>query len=178
MDTLIQKIQSAVQSLWQNPLLCGVLAALVLIIFGWLLFRCKRRKRIIPAFKNDFGHVEVSRRAIYELIKNICAQTDSISRVRTRVWRHRGVIKISLRLRLQNGGSRLSEVAAHFQDRLTSALREYLSIENIGSVDVLVTDVKGAPRGKKVSTAPTEEPDPSTQTEDVLEIDDEDPKTP
>ena len=178
MATFTQKIEDAFQWICQNPVLCGTLAALIVILFGWLVMRCKRRKRIIPAFQNEFGQVEVSRRAIYELIKNICAQTDSVSRVRTRVWRHRGVIKIELRLRLQNGNSRLSEVAADFQDRLTKALREYLSIENVGSINVLITDVKSAPRGTPVSITKSqaETSDVSAQPEEVLEIDDEEPK--
>lgn len=119
------------------PILIGVTAVFLLVIIVKTL-------RLIPttlfAFKNEFGTVLVTRKALSNLVQDACKENESVKCSRVRVLHRNRRLRIILRLRVENPGA-LSDTVTSIQNGLTTTLRNKLNIENLEAIDVLVTEI-------------------------------------
>ena len=128
---------------WQQPHapeMFGIaLGAFVLLI---LIRRFKAHRKPIKLFDNRAGVVEVSRKALDELVQSVCYSLGALNRPEVNIYTSRGKLCMSVSLRLESG-QRLTDATAEIQNALTSAFREHLGVEKLGRIDVKVTGFKG-----------------------------------
>lgn len=128
---------------WQQPhspeLLGGAFVAFVLLV---LLRKFKGRYKPIKLFDNRAGVVEVSRKALDELVQSVCYSLGALNRPDVKIYSLRGRLCMSVSLKLESG-QRLTEATSEIQTALTSAFREHLGVEKLGRIDVKITGFKG-----------------------------------
>ena len=128
---------------WQQPhapaLLCGALAALALII---IIRKLRRHFRPIKLFNNRAGEVEVSRKALYELVQSVCYGLGALNRPDVKIYLRRGRLCMTVSLKLESG-QKLTDAAGEIQTALTSAFREHMGVEKLGHIDVRIVGFKG-----------------------------------
>ncbi len=115
---------------------------LALILFGIVLVFIligilKLRDGKLLVFTNDEGKAEISKKAIQEIIQRTCEQFVEVGRARSELKMKKGQLnlKVSLKLRVK---TRLSEITSKLQAQITTAIRDDLGIDNLGTVNVMV----------------------------------------
>lgn len=128
---------------WNQPrapeMLGGALAAFLLLV---ALRKIKGAYRPIKLFDNRAGVVEVSRKALDELVQSVCYSLGALNRPDVKIYTRRGRLCMNVSLKLESGQS-LTDATAEIQKALTSAFREHLGVEKLGRIDVRVTGFKG-----------------------------------
>ena len=132
-----------IKIVWAQPnapeMLGAALAALVLLV---IIRKAKAAYRPIKLFDNRAGVVEVSRKALDELVQSVCYSLDALNRPDVKIYTRRGRLCMNVALKLESGQS-LTDATAQIQTALTSAFREHLGVEKLGRIDVRVTGFKG-----------------------------------
>ncbi len=128
---------------WRQPhapeLLGGALAALVLLV---AVRKIKKAFKPIKLFDNRAGIVEVSRKALDELVQSVCYSLGALNRPDVKIYTRRGRLCMNVSLKLESGQS-LTDATSEIQTALSSAFREHLGVEKLGRIDVRVTGFKG-----------------------------------
>lgn len=131
------------ETAWEQPhakeLLGGALAAFILLI---VVRRIKRHFKPIKLFDNRAGVVEVSRKALDELVQSVCYSLGALNRPDVTITTKRGRLCMSVSLKLESG-QKLTDASAEIQTALTSAFREHLGVEKLGNIDVKIVGFKG-----------------------------------
>lgn len=122
----------------------------LLIIWG----RIRKKYRSIHLFGGPTGSVTVAKRALVELIERTCDDIAPGGKARVSLKKCRDKLNIKVRLRLFSG-QHLENLASKIQATLTDELKENLGFENVGSINILVTDFKSAMK-KDSSPTPSE----------------------
>lgn len=120
-------------------MLGGALAAFLLLV---ALRKIKGAYRPIKLFDNRAGVVEVSRKALDELVQSVCYSLGALNRPDVKIYTRRGRLCMNVSLKLESGQS-LTDATSEIQTALTSAFREHLGVEKLGRIDVRVTGFKG-----------------------------------
>lgn len=132
-----------IKIVWAQPnapeMLGAALAALVLLV---IIRKAKAAYRPIKLFDNRAGVVEVSRKALDELVQSVCYSLGALNRPDVKIYTRRGRLCMIVALKLESGQS-LTDATAQIQTALTSAFREHLGVEKLGRIDVRVTGFKG-----------------------------------
>lgn len=132
-----------IKIVWAQPnapeMLGAALAALVLLV---IIRKAKAAYRPIKLFDNRAGVVEVSRKALDELVQSVCYSLGALNRPDVKIYTRRGRLCMNVALKLESGQS-LTDATAQIQTALTSAFREHLGVEKLGRIDVRVTGFKG-----------------------------------
>ena len=155
---------------WEQPhapaLLGSALGVFVLLI---LIRKFKKRRKPIKLFDNRAGVVEVSRKALDELVQSVCYSLGALNRPDVKIYTVRGRLCMSVALKLESG-QRLTDATAEIQTALTSAFREHLGIEKLGRIDVKVIGFKGLIYRPTTKFLP---PAPESKDDDVILSDDD-----
>ena len=114
----------------------GLLALLIIIR------SVKKHFRPIRLFDNRAGVVEVSRKALDQLVQSVCYSLGALNRPDVEIYTRRGRLNMSVAVKLESG-QKLTDATAEIQNALTSAFREHLGVEKLGKIDVKVTGFKG-----------------------------------
>ena len=132
-----------IKIVWAQPhapeMLGAALAARVLLV---IIRKAKAAYRPIKLFDNRAGVVEVSRKALDELVQSVCYSLGALNRPDVKIYTRRGRLCMNVALKLESGQS-LTDATAQIQTALTSAFREHLGVEKLGRIDVRVTGFKG-----------------------------------
>jgi len=132
-----------IKIVWAQPnapeMLGAALAALALLV---IIRKAKAAYRPIKLFDNRAGVVEVSRKALDELVQSVCYSLGALNRPDVKIYTRRGRLCMNVALKLESGQS-LTDATAQIQTALTSAFREHLGVEKLGRIDVRVTGFKG-----------------------------------
>ena len=132
-----------IKIVWAQPnapeMLGAALAALVLLV---IIRKAKAAYRPIKLFDNRAGVVEVSRKALDELVQSVCYSLGALNRPDVKIYTRRGRLCMNVALKLESGQS-LTDATAQIQTALTSAFSEHLGVEKLGRIDVRVTGFKG-----------------------------------
>lgn len=132
-----------IKIVWAQPnapeMLGAALAALVLLV---IIRKAKAAYRPIKLFDNRAGVVEVSRKALDELVQSVCYSLGALNRPDVKIYTRRRRLCMNVALKLESGQS-LTDATAQIQTALTSAFREHLGVEKLGRIDVRVTGFKG-----------------------------------
>ena len=128
---------------WQQPHAPEMLgSALALFILLLIIRKIKNYRKPIKLFDNRVGVVEVSRKALDELVQSVCYSLGALNRPDVDIYTRRGRLCMSVSLKLESG-QKLTDATAEIQTALTSAFREHLGVEKLGRIDVRVLGFKG-----------------------------------
>lgn len=162
----ISLVIKVLKAAWEQPnapeMLGGALAAFILLI---IIRKFKASRRAIKLFDNRVGVVEVSRKALDELVQSVCYSLGALNRPDVDIYTRRGRLCMSVSLKLESG-QRLTDATSEIQTALTSAFREHLGVEKLGRIDVRVLGFKGLiykPTTKFLPPAP-----PSSDDDSIL----------
>lgn len=132
-----------IKAAWSQPhapeMLGGALAAFLLLV---AVRKIKGAYRPIKLFDNRAGVVEVSRKALDELVQSVCYSLGALNRPDVKIYTRCGRLCMNVSLKLESGQS-LTDATSEIQTALTSAFREHLGVEKLGRIDVRVTGFKG-----------------------------------
>jgi hypothetical protein len=155
---------------WQQPhapeLLGSAMVALVLLV---IIRKFKGRYKPIKLFDNRAGVVEVSRKALDELVQSVCYSLGALNRPDVTIYTLRGRLCMNVSLKLESG-QRLTDATSEIQTALTSAFREHLGVEKLGRIDVRITGFKGLIYKPSTKFLP---PTPDSKDNDALLSDDQ-----
>ncbi len=128
---------------WQQPHAPEMLGAAGCAFLLLILYRkIKNFRKPIKLFDNRAGVVEVSRKALDELVQSVCYSLGALNRPDVKISTVRGRLCMSVSLKLESG-QKLTDATSEVQTALTSAFREHLGVEKLGRIDVKVTGFKG-----------------------------------
>lgn len=136
------QLRNTTEHLWalsEDPVFWSILGLFFLLLLVILMTRSKTSE--VVAFKNEKGQVVIARKALEELVENACCGVSGIDKVSSSLHVRSKGVSIRVRLRIESG-HRLSDVATLIQDKISYALREELSVEAVGPIEVIVTGVK------------------------------------
>ena len=125
---------------FSNPQSCYLLGALLLLLILLFLLR-KRQPKSIVAYKTENGSVTVSRSAVIELVRAACEQVGQVSRPKLKVFTSKGLTNFKIQIQLASGG-RLKDIEQTLQSHLRERLSQNLGIENLGTINIIVTSFK------------------------------------
>lgn len=143
--------------------------ALFLLLFFYYL--AKRPPKTIPAFRNDAGKTEITRKALEELIKTSCAQFSSVRKSKSSIQLKGGYLHILIKIKLE-GPSHLSEVTTSLQNHLQDVLVNQMGITKMGKINVSVIGIKSY-GVKKTTPAPAKETEKELNKTSDLEVEDD-----
>lgn len=165
----IENTIKLVKTAWEQPyapeMLGGALAAFVLLV---LYRKIKNFRKPIRLFDNRAGVVEVSRKALDELVQSVCYSLGALNRPDVSIYTKRGKLCMNVALKLESG-QKLTDATSEIQSALTSAFREHLGVEKLGRIDVRVTGFKGLIYKPATKFLP---PAPDIKDDDVLSVSD------
>lgn len=150
MSEYIEKIASAAQTCvdilkeaWRAPHGPEIFAAVAVLIAVWVALRKIRGHfRPIKLFNNRVGEVEVSRKALNELVQSVCYSLGALNRPDVKIYTKRGRLCMVVSLKLESG-QKLTDATGEIQQALTTAFREHMGVEKLGKIDVRVLGFKG-----------------------------------
>ncbi len=128
---------------WAQPhtptLLAVAVGAFVLLV---ILRKIRNHFKPIKLFNNRVGEVEVSRKALDELVQSVCYSLGALNRPDVKIYIKRGKLCMSVSLKLESG-QKLTDATGEIQTALTSAFREHMGVEKLGKIDVRILGFKG-----------------------------------
>ena len=158
-----------IKIVWTQPnapeMLGAALAALVLLV---IIRKAKAAYRPIKLFDNRAGVVEVSRKALDELVQSVCYSLGALNRPDVKIYTRRGKLCMNVSLKLESG-QKLTDATSEVQTALTTAFREHLGVEKLGRIDVRITGFKGLIYKPATKFLP---PAPDYKEDDVILSDD------
>ncbi|MEM8549375.1 MAG: alkaline shock response membrane anchor protein AmaP [Verrucomicrobiota bacterium] len=174
-------LQTNIVPLFQDRVLVATFAILLLVAL-YLLILLRRRMSPIRVSRTHSGRIQVSRKAIRELVYSAARHVTTTSKPSVRLRKTRGKLHIVVRLRLTDQ-ERLSEVASRLQTRVEDVLHESLSIErrtlriDVGLIgirhDKHAAAAAQAAIAAEAATTEEAEPDPLEQSVPVVKQEDE-----
>ncbi len=123
-----------------TPMLLGVAASAVVLLV--LMRKIRNHFKPIKLFNNRVGEVEVSRKALDELVQSVCYSLGALNRPDVKIYIKRGKLCMTVSLKLESG-QKLTDATGEIQTALTSAFREHMGVEKLGKIDVRVLGFKG-----------------------------------
>lgn len=137
------KIRDFLEAAWAQPRAPEMLlAAAVAFVLLLVIRKIKKIRRPIKLFDNRAGVVEVSRKALDELVQSVCYSLGALNRPSVNIFTKGGRLCMKVSLKLESG-QRLTDATADIQSALTTAFREHLGVEKLGNINVQVTGFKG-----------------------------------
>lgn len=115
----------------------GIFAVFVLIIIG-LGRLLKKPPSRLTAFSSETGSVQVSRKALQELIRQACLRDDFVEAARPTVKINGSKINTSVDLRLTSP-TNLKKTSERLQTRISELLQKSLNFDQIGNIEIMVT---------------------------------------
>lgn len=168
-------LETYIQPLANDPqftLYASIVGSVILVAF-MLLFAARRSGRSIRVFDNQAGHIDVSNKALYELINSACNQVPAVHKPRVRFNSARTKLSIIVKFKLAEGNT-LPEISAVLQNQIKQTLQDTLSIQKTILVNPMVTGFVPATKSHSnmfetdsSSHAPNEEP-PAPTLDPVL----------
>jgi len=116
------------------------LVSLILLLIIWR--KITKHFRPIKLFNNSLGVVEVSRKALDELVQNVCYKLGALSKPKVKIFVKRGRLSVKVSLKIE-GNQMLAEVSSQIQEDLVRKFRDHLGVEKLGSIDVSITGFRG-----------------------------------
>lgn len=121
-----------------NPFVVILLSAVVLVFL--LVLIVSRPVPTIHAFTGPAGRVTVSRKAVHDLIEARCRAFRGVGNAKARVTSRGSEVDVRIELKIRES-ARLEDLSSQIQGEIGGMLKENLALENIGSIDIVVTGV-------------------------------------
>lgn len=136
-DAIIHWINAWLMEIYNSPRIMLSIAALLTL---WLIVRIlKRRYAAIKIFQTDSGNIEITRRALHNIVYNACAQVHMTHtpKICARILKGKLHLEIAIKL---GSDQRLLEIATLLQDSIVQTLSRNLGMENLGRINVKMVD--------------------------------------
>ena len=133
------EIRQAIEYIDELPpyVLIGIFVVFVLLIIG-LGRIVKKPPARLTAFSSDTGSVQVSRKALQDLIKQACLKDEATLTARPTVKIKGSKIDTNVDLRLASP-SNLKQTSERLQNRISELLRKSLNFDQIGKIEIVVS---------------------------------------
>ena len=122
---IISVVVDVCKTAWQQPhapeIFAGALAALALLI---IIRKIKKAFRPIKLFDNRAGVVEVSRKALDELVQSVCYSLGALNRPDVKITSRRGRLSMKVSLKLESGQS-LTDATSEIQTAVRKRKRRF-----------------------------------------------------
>lgn len=150
----------------------GVAAtALVFLIFGLRLI-FKKPPTHLTAFSGEAGSVQVSRKALQDLVKAACLLNEPVEAARPVIQVKNNKITARIELRLATP-QELKAVCETVQQQITSLLQKSLSFDQIGEIQIVVKSFSSetgeqtsSKKGQPTESALLESGSPATKSKE------------
>jgi len=129
-----------------------------------LVFLIKKRKRHIQLLTDSSGHVSVCTCALADLVRKSCNELNPSSTPKVYIRQSNNRINVKIRVKFYVNQN-IGELSTQMKSIVTKVLKEKLNIENIGTIDVIVTGFVTPPSGPKLRTTP---PPKEIQSQELL----------
>lgn len=133
LETYIQPLASDPQFVFYALILCAVLLVAVMVNIA-----LRRSCRAIRVFDNQAGQVNVSNKALYELINSACLQVNAVHKPRVRFKTSRTKLNILVKFKLAEG-TVLADISGELQNQIKRTLQETLNIQKTILINPTVT---------------------------------------
>jgi hypothetical protein len=138
MNSWSDSLMSSFSEVLTNPIVVIILSAVILVLV--LILVLSRPVPTVHAFTGPAGRVTVSRRAVHDLIEARCRAFRGVGSAKANVTNRGGELDVRIDLKVRES-ARLEDLSSQIQGEVGGMLRENLALENIGSIDIVVTGV-------------------------------------
>ncbi len=138
MSPWIDSLLASFAEVLTNPLVVILLSGIILALL--LVLIVSRPVPTIPAFTGPAGQVTVSRKAVHDLIEARCRAFRGVGGAKATVTSRSGEVNVRVELKIRES-ARLENLSSQIQGEIGGMLRENLALDNIGSIDIVVTGV-------------------------------------
>jgi len=138
MSPWIDSLLAAFSEVLTNPVVVILLSSVILALL--LVLVLSRPVATVHAFTGPAGQVTVSRKAVHDLIEARCRAFRGVGSAKAQVTSRGSEIDVRVELKIRES-ARLEDLSSQIQGEIGGMLRENLAIENIGSIDIVVTGV-------------------------------------
>jgi len=139
LNLCIDYIDSFIELSLAQPYTMHFLIAIAALITLLIIVR-KIRKHFSPIrlFSTTVGSVEVSRKALDELVQNVCYNLGILSKSKVKIFTKRGRLSLKISLKIE-GNQMLADISSRIQEELVRKFRDHLGVEKLGSINVSIT---------------------------------------
>lgn len=138
MSHWIESLLALFAEVLTNPIVVILISGIILVLL--LVLVLSRPVPTIPAFTGPAGQVTVSRKAVHDLIEARCRAFPGVAGAKATVTSRSGEVDVRVKLKIRES-ARLEDLSSQIQGEIGGMLRENLALENIGSIDIVVTGV-------------------------------------
>lgn len=147
MESLIADIEALITL--PNILIAG--SAVLLLLWLWSRIRSSRHPSEITAFSTPNGTVAIARSALSDLVDKVALAVNGVNRCSTRVTKKGSLINFQLRIQVLTG-TQLTDIIPQLERRVAQTLRQTFGLENLGSINTLVTGFASELNPKKAAS--------------------------
>ena len=119
------------------PIFWLSILGLILALIVFIQIRSKIHSLCL--FKDGAGTVSLSRKGLLRIVDQICLQAGSLGKSTVKLKLRNQKVDIEVRVKLPYE-STAANTAIRLQNQLGTILREHLSSERIGTINILITD--------------------------------------
>ena len=138
MSPWVDSLLASFSEVLTNPLVVilvsGIIVALLLVLI------VSRPVPTVHAFTGPAGTVAISRKAVHDMIEARCRAFRGVGSARANVTGRGSEIDVRIELKIRES-ARLEDLSSQIQGEVGGMLRDNLALENIGSIDIVVTGV-------------------------------------
>ena len=119
-----------------NPLYfyaIGVFLLLFLILFSIL----RLKKELISIFADDNGNVQITHKALHELVGKSCEEIPGVFAPSTSIFTKRGSVRLSVRIRIKKDCN-IKEIRSKLQDSIEKTMIQDLNFNNFEGCDIVI----------------------------------------
>lgn len=129
-------------SLEQSLYIAGGCLILLLLLYLRASYREKVRK--VVAFESGKGQVQISQKAVIDLIRRVCLQVTEVEKCHPHL-KFRGKtlhLEVHIQLRAER---RLGDIKILLDEQITRVLQDRIGLEHLGKINVVITRLIGEP---------------------------------
>ncbi len=153
MDPILDSLSRL--TLEQSLYLAGAVLLFVLLFYLRASYREKVRKVI--AFESPKGQVQISQKAVVDLIRRVCAQLPEVEKCQPHLKFRGKTLHIEVNIHLR-ADRRLGDIKMLLDEQITQVLRDRIGLEHLGKINVVITRLIGEPPLHAASSPPAAKP--------------------
>ena len=119
-----------------SPIYWYAVALLVALCFLWWLI-IKFRVELVPVFSDDEGAVQITPRALRELVRKSCASIPGVHTPKTRIIKKGASLRLHVCLRVAQN-CKVKETRSNLKEKLEGIMVNNLNFDNFEGVDLVI----------------------------------------
>jgi len=122
---------------FNHPLFYYGLLAVFVLIFCWWLTR-RLRTELVSVFTDEEGAVQITPRALRELVRKSCIAIPGVHSPKTKIIRKGGNLRLHVSLRVEQD-CKVKETRSHLKEKLEGIMVNNLNFDNFTGVDLVIS---------------------------------------